>query len=168
MSVLVCRGNEPSLQTRRAHAYTNTLYRGVGCSWGIVGGGQSSSGLIKSSGDRGSVGCLPASLPTIFRSPALRMAVQLSLQIQIPAHDTDIYNCHSCLPKCETSAEQPNDFIFSWLSIQTASTVLFLSLLACSWSTLCSVWYHVKWVLVFKSACLISCLLKNEVARVIF
>lgn len=122
MSVLVCRGNEPSLQTRRAHAYTNTLCRGVGCSWGIVEGGQSSSGLIKSSGDRGSVGCLPASLPTIFRSPALRMAVQLSLQIQIPAHDTDIYNCHSCLPKCETSAEQPNDFIFSWLSIQTAST----------------------------------------------
>lgn len=40
------------------------------------------------------------------------MAVQLSSRIQIPARDTDIYNCHSCLPKCETPTEQPNDFLF--------------------------------------------------------
>lgn len=39
------------------------------------------------------------------------MAVQLSPHIQIPARDRDIYNCHSCLPKCETPAEQLNDFL---------------------------------------------------------
>lgn len=99
---------------------------------GVVGVGRPSSRLIKSSGDRGRVGCLPAclpaSVPAIFRSPALLMAVQLPSQIQIPARDTDIYNCHSCLLKCETPSEQPNNFflgsglkLFPLFSVMTRS-----------------------------------------------
>lgn len=103
MSVVVCCEKEPGLETRHADTHSSAPLRGGG-----VGVGRASSGLIKSSGDRGRVSCLPA----IFRSPALPIAVQLFSQIQIPARDTDIYNCHSCLPKCETPAEQPNDFLF--------------------------------------------------------
>lgn len=81
-----------------------------------------------------SAACLPASLPAIFRSPALPMAVQLSSRIQILARDTDIYNCHSCLPKCETPAEQPNDFL---LFIFFFKLLLLFFFSACSPPTLC-------------------------------
>ncbi len=121
MSVVLYKDKEPSLQRRHAcmhkHAHAHTVWE-WGCSWGLVGMGSASSGLIKSSGDRGWLAaCLPASLAAIFRSPALSMAVQLPSQIQIPARETDIFNCHSCLPKCETPTEQPNHFLFLGFSL---------------------------------------------------
>lgn len=125
--VLVCTEEEPGLQTRNdsPHKRAHTQRHGKEGAVEVV---RASSGLIKSSGDRGRVGCLPASLRAIFRSPAPPVAVQLSLQIQILAHNTDIYDCHSCLPKCEALNEQPMIFFFFLFYDSNSFCVLF----ACS------------------------------------
>lgn len=91
------------------HVHTHTAYR----SGRVAVVGRASSKLIKSSEDRGRAGCLPA----IFSSPALPMAAQLSLQIQIAARDTDIYNSHSHLTKYETLGEQTNYILHLSFSI---------------------------------------------------
>lgn len=153
--VPVCTEEEPGLQTKndsshkRAHTH-NAVEKGGGAVEVV----RASSGLIKSSGDRGRVGCLPASLHAIFRSPAPPVAVQLSLQIQILAHNTDIYDCHSCLSKCEALDEQPTSktaFAFFLLvhgqyclwviKIWNQFCFLICTLLSLTWITKWRGWY---------------------------
>lgn len=76
--------------------------------------------MIKCSGDSHSR--LAASL--LFLASALLVAVQLSSRVQTPAHGADIYNCHSCLHKRETTAQKPNDCLF--LLAQDLSSFSFL------------------------------------------
>lgn len=112
--MIVC--SEKELRPHTRHADTHTAH--AVSEWGVVRGcwgGQSFSRANQIQWRQRQSrlpACPSASQPACLLSAIFRSSVQLSSWIQIPARDTDIYNCHSCLPKCETPAEQPNDFLF--------------------------------------------------------
>lgn len=95
---------------RKSYAFgkemlSNTHTQLVEC-WGWAG--RASSGLIKSSRDSQSrlAACQPTCLLFLEAQPCRWQFSSLHISLVI-----DIYNCHSCLPKCETPAEQLNDFL---------------------------------------------------------